>query len=305
MNYALREFQRGLLLASLAIGTPLCFGQRMVWKSPSPSPTQATELLQAICPGTAQPRGSSKGSLPRCTTCPAFTTSWKAHFERGLRGPLGNFGLVSVIRGSFTAPGAHEALADFKGCEPHSEEFGGSVLLTRREGSWTLVNYVPALITSNCLTYPLKTGRDILLCEGEDRHMDASWQGVLVTSFSKVGTSRSQTIFSTADTRVACGRSAVWGSISQIALHDLNGDGMPDLTMGVRIGEVRFSKPGGACGAASPGHTTERSYKLKFLFQCHSDTFAPAASDKALVARLKSLFHRAFQKAQSQALSGP
>jgi hypothetical protein len=75
-----------------------------------------------------------------------------------------------VIRGSFTSPSAAEALADYKGCEPHAGNFGGSVLLRRQGAGWERVAFLPGLRSATCLRLPRPDGADALACY-------SSWSG--------------------------------------------------------------------------------------------------------------------------------
>jgi hypothetical protein len=207
-----------------------------------------------------------------------------------------SFALRTVIYGSFTAPGVEEAVASFEGCEPHAEEFGGTILLRKLHGSWAMVDYTPALITSACQTYHLRTGRELLLCEGEDHHMAGAYQWISVCDFSREPSSRCQSVFDVLDTRVACDPSAVWGSIDKVELRDLNGDGMPDLILVIGVGQGAFPNPGGSCNADTSHAPVERQ-KLDFFFQQDTNNFLPAPGSQALAAHLHALFKGAQEKA--------
>lgn len=292
--------RKPLLLAGIILFSgALCFTRQMMWHSPSPSATQAANLLEAVCPGRVQPTSHAPSSLHGCKPCPGFTT--EGNPKPGLRSLPQSFVVRTVIYGSFTAPGVEEAVADFAGCEPHAGGYGGSILLRRLRGSWSMVDYTSGLITSACRPYALKTGRELLLCEGEDHHMDGAWQGVSVCDYSKPKGSRCQDVFTTLDTTVACGHSAVWGSIRSAELHDLNADGTRDITLWVTVGQGTFPNRGGVCTQTSlpPG----QRYKLDFLFQQNTDTFVPAPSSKPLAEHLRTLFKAAREKAIKAILS--
>jgi hypothetical protein len=281
-----------LLLPGIMFVGSLCFGQHPEWHSPLPSPTQAVKLLEAVCPGSVRPTSRDQSPLYGCKPCPEFTT--EGHPDSPM-GRLQPFVMRTVIYGGFTAPGVKEAVADFEGCEPHAGGYGGSILFRKLRGSWSMVDYTAGLITSACQPYSLKTGRDLLLCEGEDHHMDEAWQGISVCDFSKQKMSRCRSVFTVLDTTVACGHSAVWSSINNAELHDLNGDGMRDITLWITLGQGTFPNPGGACVQTSfpPG----RRYKLDFLFQQNTDSFVPAASSKALAEHLRAVFKVAREEA--------
>jgi hypothetical protein len=213
------------------------------------------------------------------------------------------FHLDSVIYGSFTAPGVDEAMADFEGCEPHASGFGGSILLRKLHGRWAMVDYTPGLITSACRTYGLKTGRELLLCEGKDQHMDGGSQWISACDFSRQDTAQCQNVFGVLDTRVACGHSAVWSSINKAVLRDLNGDGMPDLSLWVTLGQGTFPGVGGSCDADT-SHQLFQSYKLDFSFQSSTESFVPSPDSTAQTERLRTLFKDAQEKAVKAVFPG-
>ena len=281
------------VLADLLLAVSSCFAQTFVWRSPSPNPGEAATLLRAVCPGAVQPGGSAPASLPGCKPCPQYTQVGGTSQRMAMRE---SFGLHTVIYGSFTLPGVREAVASFEGCEPHARGYGGSVLLRKLRGSWARVDYNPGLITSSCQTYQLKTGRDLLLCEEEDHHMAGASQWILVCDFSKEEASRYQTVFDVIDTRGACGHSAVWASIDKVVLRDLNGDGMPDLTLWFSVGQGTFSNVGGSCNSDTV-HVPVQKQQLDFLFQQDTDTFYSAPWSKALAESYRVLFSSAQQKA--------
>lgn len=64
--------------------------------------------------------------------------------------------------GAFTAAGAEEALLALGGsCNP---KHGGSLLLRREQGHWSVVELYPGGAVYGCLTLPRADGRDLLVC---------------------------------------------------------------------------------------------------------------------------------------------
>jgi hypothetical protein len=204
--------------------------------------------------------------------------------------------------GSFTASGANEAVASFEGCEPHTALFGGSILLHRVDGSWSMVRYTPALITTACRTYRLKTGRDLLLCERYDGHMDGASTGISVCEFPAGRNPACPGVFGVINTAQACGPTAVSGFIDKLALHDMNSDGMPDLTLWITVVQSTSQNTGGTC-LGGPTQSTVQNYKMDFLFQPASDGFIPAPRSSAQVERLRALFHNAREEAYKVTVS--
>lgn len=271
-----RWIRTALLVPGLLLGEFLCFGQSLVWHSPSPTASQAAELLKAICPG------SMEGDPPSaCRPCPKYTSVGDAQPENVQE----LFRLATVFYGSFTAPGAEEALAGFSGCESHATGFGGSILLNKVSSTWVMVNYIQAWTIGACRIYHLKTGRDLLLCEHEDHHMDGGSQGISIWSISREQSLSRRGVIEVIDTRPACGSHPVWGTIDRAKLHDLNGDGMPDLTVWFSLGQGGS----GFCNGDTSDETVQK-LKLDFLFQPDTESFVPTPSSKGLIANHRSFF---------------
>ena len=86
------------------------------------------ELLEAVCPGRV---GVGKEVVCR-GACPAFT---------GFAGEDLSWSLARVTRGHFLAPASDDVVLAMSGCEPHSENYGGTILLTQRSRHWSMVWY--------------------------------------------------------------------------------------------------------------------------------------------------------------------
>lgn len=166
-------------------------------------------------------------------------------------------------------------MASFSGCEPHADAFGGSVLLRKAHGSWEFVEYLQGLGTSACKTYHLKTGRDLLLCEGGGCFMGNCRQSVFVCDLSKEQNARVRSVIDVADDSGACPGNALFGSISNFALRISNGGGMPILTIWCNAGRSDPQKGSNSCDDNN-SRKQARTYKLDFLFQPDSNTFVPA-----------------------------
>lgn len=288
------------LLISVLFCTAHGWGQDLIWHSPVPSASQARDLLKGICPHGIQ--SVEDGSALGCKPCPEFTTVG----ENAELASRESFHLLAAFYGSFSAPGMEEAAASFGGCEPHAAGYGGTILLRRFAEGWNMVHYRQALITGACQKYPLKGGRDLLLCEAEDHHMTGASQSIFTYDFSVDQDSQGTGVFGVIDTRQACGTSAVWGSIDKLELHDLNGDGKPDLSVWISVGQGTFQSAGGPC-ADDTSHAPLQSYKLDFLFQRETNGFVPAASSAAMVDHFTRLFKEAGDAAVRaiKASSGP
>lgn len=78
-----------------------------------------------------------------------------------------------VIYGHFVTPQSEDAAVSGWSAEGHPALWGGTLLLTKRNGAWHPVWYKSSAITRSCRKLPTRTGREILLCEEEDAGMGA------------------------------------------------------------------------------------------------------------------------------------
>lgn len=139
----------------------LCLGQ--VSEPPAPifpsdgrpaAEAGGAELLEAICPGHVE-----VGKEIGCGNgCPSFT---------GLK-EFTPWSLTTATRGHFLSPASDDAVLSMVGCENHPDNFGGTILLTRGVLGWAMDWYKAGVETSQCHKVPLRDGREILVCLGED-----------------------------------------------------------------------------------------------------------------------------------------
>jgi hypothetical protein len=194
-----------------------------------PARDEGVSLLLAVCSRSITFDQDEKGLLLVCDACPQFTPGGRERFAP-LVAALGSFRFESIIYGSFTAPGAGEAVLSYYGCASHIYHHGGSVLLRRASGEWSLVDHEIGVITDHCQTYRLKSGRDILLCQSEDGGQGqlTSWVFTYDFNDSKAG---EQVLLHVSDTSGMCWDREVVGGIDKIVVGDLKGDRMPDLSI--------------------------------------------------------------------------
>ncbi len=76
-----------------------------------------------------------------------------------------------VIFGHFLGTNSDDAAISGWSAETHPARWGGTLLLSRRDGRWIPVWYRSALIVDSCEKIALPHGREILLCEDEDSGM--------------------------------------------------------------------------------------------------------------------------------------
>jgi len=137
-----------LLLAAAAWAQP----QKPIFPNDSKDPKQSggAVLLEAVCPGRVI---VGKGIGCR-GSCPEFT---------GLAGAEG-WTLAAVTRGHFLSGHSDDAVLSMTDCEPHSENFSGTILLTHRAQKWTMLWYKAGIDTERCHKVKLRDLREILVC---------------------------------------------------------------------------------------------------------------------------------------------
>jgi hypothetical protein len=129
-----------------------------------PTASRDADLLESICPGRVKWAKEVICSVP----CPEFT---------GFAGDDFGWSHASVTRGHFLSSESDDATVATLGCESHSDNFGGTILLTRRSGQWKMLWYKGGVDTAACHKVGLADRREILVCLG-----GTGAQGYLTTS---------------------------------------------------------------------------------------------------------------------------
>jgi hypothetical protein len=74
-------------------------------------------------------------------------------------------GVNGVLHGHFLSPTSEDVIVSGNRHEDHSLNWGGTLLMTKRDGLWTPVWYRSGIITRHCMTVATGNGRQILVCE--------------------------------------------------------------------------------------------------------------------------------------------
>ena len=274
MSHALRMLVA--LGSMLVVGAVEPSEQTQGNTSHPPTDAEARALLKAICPaGIRTHHLGGERLYVACRPCPRFTT------RGGLSGAGSRdfFNLETVIYGSFTAPGTREAIGGFDGCEDHATtaNFRSSVLLRKGPHGWRRIDY-ERFETSKCRDYRLPSGRDVLLCQGFSGHPDGSGAWVFTYDFADPEGQNERYLLGVIDTWVACGATAIVGSIDKVELRDLDHDGIPDVSIYATVIEEKASGPQGVCAgdfSPPPGQT----YQIDFLFKQGKFVVAPWSAE--------------------------
>ncbi len=229
-----------------------------------PDAQEATTVLEVICPDNLQTSKLKHGLAYGCRRCPDFTGFQGEKAGPG-EGPA--FELRAVMRGAFAQAGANELAAEFFGCEPHVNNFGGTLLLRQSGTVWKRVGYEPGAI-GMVRGFKLRDGRELVLERGGYTGQGETTEWVSTHDFSAQGESAEHTLLSLQDTSLLfCERENVEiGDIAKLEFPDLNNDGVPDLRITARAGQVTVP-------ALYRGHCEKKfkpspvpTYQIDFLF---------------------------------------
>ena len=249
---------RGLLLVVFA--TAALAQTKPVFKIDGVNPREggAAELLETLCPGQVE-----VGKEVKCRESPD-ETGFDCY-------PTATM----VTRGHFLSPKSDDALLAFHACESHSAHFGSTALLTREGGTWRRLWSKPGLITDRCHRMPLRSGRQMLVCELDEGAPGFVWTDIyLLDVLDETGVSRDddddhRTIF-TAEESIPCGGPAddVIGEpiarayIDRVEFHRRpSGDGQ-NITVFAQYGKTAMTAE---MIAACSGPPT-KPYRIDFLF---------------------------------------
>ena len=193
--------------------------------------------------------------------------------------------MYSVVYGSFTKSGTHEAVIDLEGCQPHAGNWGGSALIRKNNQQWSLVEYKAALRSEKCLKFKGSNDRHQLICEGS--HLGQgylnTWLDLVTFNSNKMVTSSLLTVLSNGG---SCRPPYYEVEIMDFLAQDVNKDGKNDLT--IKISEARETKninrsEDNKCEARLP---KPKFYQLTFLF--NGQSFRPVSETAKIKKRLEA-----------------
>jgi hypothetical protein len=105
------------------------------------------------------------------------------------------FELELFVSGHFTAANADQRLAVFQGCEPHSANWGGTLIAERSGDKFRSVRYLSGVRPQSCQAFHRADGLDLAVCEFGDAHQSISTDTLSVLDFS-VEPPKEQTLLS-------------------------------------------------------------------------------------------------------------
>jgi hypothetical protein len=183
----------------------------------------------AVVQSQTDPRAVEVG----CSCCPPFDGCGSVPGGQ----PRGNadaaFSALTRSAGSFTKPGVEELAVTFDGCEPHSGNYGGTVLYRKQKDAWAVTSYTSGLHPQRCQPYRLREGRDVLICEWSDGHQGVASHSVFVYDFAAPGRECWTNLATFVDDSLLCegepGKPLTWSRLDRVRVQDLDRDGVLDL----------------------------------------------------------------------------
>lgn len=250
-----------ILAATLALGALCCAAPPPPVITPLPPPPPVVTARAAPAPAPVQEpidpaadaaklsvvRSLCKAAIKHdkdrvlvgCRSCPPF----EGEGTDGIVAvdPPDFWPLETLVRGSFSRPGADEVAAIFEGCEPHAANYGGTLFATKTATGYAATTYASGLHPEHCETYRRKDGRDLLVCRWSDAHQSTAFTQVLAYDLTRAtaddplkGWSALATV-SRNDYAVCWGVSpevgVVQGKLLGFHFEDRNRDGLPDLVV--------------------------------------------------------------------------
>jgi hypothetical protein len=130
-----------------------------------------------------------------CRTCPPFEGPAAVSDGRIAVDGKDFFELELYIPGHFTAESSEQRLAVFNGCEPHSSNWGGTLIAERQGDKFRSLRYLTGLHPQTCKAYHRPDGRDLAVCEFSDAHQSISTDKLSVLDFA-IDPPKEQTLLS-------------------------------------------------------------------------------------------------------------
>jgi hypothetical protein len=243
----------------------------------APTDPRAVDVLKTVCYGGLATKNLDGKKVVGCRKkCPA---------ETGFHGE--DFGLdaAGVTFGHFLSVESEDAVVSVWGCEPHSQLFGGSYVMQRRDGTWRVVSYKPGLRTTVCHKVSRSGGRDLLLCYLDDGGQGYFMRTLYLTDLRAPAESEKGWKFVAVDNVNWCGGSdevttstlVMHGDIERVEFTDRG------MTVYARHGARRLTqKELGDCSMKPPVLAT-KGYQIDFTFDGNTYRVSAGSRDAARV----------------------
>jgi hypothetical protein len=218
------------------------------------------------------------------------------------------YALRTFVPGSFTRPGATQIAATLDGCEPHSSNYGGTLVAEKRGGSWARIRYDSGVHPDSCLPYRRGDGRDVLVCRWGDGHQSYWHDRIFSYDFTlgtedEVAKNFEEIVSMDDDSIPGCmgvprGDDVRAGQVDRFDLRDEDGDSAPELV--VEVSQIR-GKPNKAyqalCKKMSEALDTNgpevdvktalgKRQKFRLVYAYDGTKFVPSKATEKILRRL-------------------
>lgn len=196
----------------------------------APDAKQHRDVLEQTCgarPRTEVVTNFVKGELvdthtPVCDRCPKGSRS------------SGRAMITNVLFGSFTHPGAVQALVTTTGCESMADGGDGLTLIEQAaNGSWLHAHYTAGAYSEPEIVKD-STGRDLLVYQSTQSG-GGEWSGAVMLGVVRPDRVTEESLFPISDNSGSCQRKYLVIKPHKITRKDLDGDGVLDLVFSVQF----------------------------------------------------------------------
>ncbi len=253
----------------------VCIGQDKPQFNTASAGVKATDIeaaMRLLCSQKHLTRDKD-GSVSGCSVCPdgaAFAGDNASKLE-----------IYAETPGHFTSVQANNLILSGYGCEPHSNNFGGSYVFSVEAGKARLLHYSAGLITDECHKFAFADGREYLICRGGWGGQGEADAYVFTAAFSAAGTETRKTLLSVRDTTGECGDESQIERSSEIkGLKFVPADTgqITGLTITATMGEVTCGRVAAAEKSKSKGELPGvKSYDVEFVFDGKRFTVKPGS----------------------------
>ena len=233
-----------------------------------PHKLSAQELrlfLPAICRSSfATKKGFQCAALIRY---PADGAAFDARSESASDGLT----LDAVAYGHFTSPSAQEAYITYSGLEPHSDGFGGGILLRGSDDGWKPVRWLPGGQMDRCVALP-DPGPQRMLCLSGYTGMGETDSSVWVLDFGTDGKLRRADVLKAQDGRESgngdyyCKGAAASHRNMLLSIDDLTRSHEDGVLAVSKITYAAAADVGAACAHGQFAKLDERDGVLRYRF---------------------------------------
>lgn len=224
-------------------------------------PDEADSLLRTFCTGGLQKMDQTGLKCVTSVSGPAFADIVDNHFYP-----------EAVVYGRFLSAESDDAVVSGSSAETHPSLWGGTMLLTKRNGAWTPMWYKSAIITRSCQKVTTPGRREILLCEARNGGMGHRYHDVYSVDFLKPMTQM--------ETLLARANSFQSGCVVRKqeikALHW----SQVKFRLAITVATPKWWRNSREACAGDPGPERRPPVERKLVFQLNNTGFRPAPFQK-------------------------